>query len=54
MKFGAIEILLFSLGTVVLTLLALWLREEILDWRASRHHRDEDRQDKPRRRPPSD
>ena len=43
MKFGAIEILLLGLGTVVLTLIALWLREEIVDWRATRHHRQEDR-----------
>lgn len=43
MKFGAIEILLIGLGTVVLTLIALWAREEIIDWRATRHHRREDR-----------
>lgn len=50
MKFGAIEILLIGLGTVVLTLIALWLREEIIDWRASRHHREEDRRAKARGR----
>jgi len=43
MKFGAIEILLVCLGTVVLTLIALWIREEILDWRSSRHHREGER-----------
>jgi hypothetical protein len=50
MKFGAIEILLIVLGTVVLTLIALWVREEVLDWRASRHHREEDRRNKLRGR----
>ena len=43
MKLGAIEILLIVLGTVVLTLIALWVREEIIDWRATRHHRAEER-----------
>lgn len=50
MKFGAIEILLISLSTVVLTLIALWLREEIIDWRTTRHHRREDRRARPRNR----
>jgi hypothetical protein len=50
MKFGAIEILLIGLGTVVLTLIALWLREEIVDWRANRHHREEERRAKARGR----
>jgi hypothetical protein len=50
MKFGAIEILLIGLGTVVLTLIGLWLREEIIDWRATRHHREEDRRAKTRGR----
>lgn len=50
MKFGAIEILLIGLGTVVLTLIALWLREEIIDWRATRHHRHEDRRARARGR----
>ena len=48
MKFGAIEILLIGLGTVVLTLIALWAREELIDWRATRHHRREDRRARPR------
>ena len=50
MKFGAIEILLIVLGTVVLTLIALWIREEIIDWRATRHHREEERRGKLRGR----
>lgn len=50
MKFGAIEILLIGLGTVVLTLIALWAREEIIDWRTTRHHRREDRRAKARGR----
>lgn len=50
MKFGAIEILLIGLGTMVLTLIALWVREEIIDWRASRHHRIPDRRERPRGR----
>lgn len=50
MKFGAIEILLIVLGTVVLTLIALWVREELIDWRATRHHRQEDRRSKARGR----
>lgn len=50
MKFGAIEILLIGLGTVVLTLIALWAREEIVDWLATRHHRREDRRAKTRGR----
>jgi hypothetical protein len=50
MKLGAIEILLIGLGAVVLTLVALWLREELIDWRATRHHREEDRRAKARGR----
>jgi hypothetical protein len=50
MKFGAIEFLLIGLGTVVLTLVALWIREEILDWRATRHHRGGERRSKTRGR----
>jgi hypothetical protein len=50
MKFGAIEILLIGLGTVVLTLISLWAREEIIDWRATRHHRREDRRTRARGR----
>jgi hypothetical protein len=54
MKFGPIEILLLVLGTVVLTLIALWIREEFLDWRSTRHHRAEDRRQRPRGRRHSD
>ena len=50
MKFSAIEILLIGLGAVVLTLIALWLREEIIDWRSTRHHRREDRRARSRGR----
>lgn len=50
MKLGAIEILLIVLGTVVLTLIALWVREEIIDWRATRHHREEERRSRLRGR----
>jgi hypothetical protein len=50
MKFGAIEVLLLGLGTVVLTLVALWVREEFLDWRHSRHHRDPERRGRARGR----
>jgi hypothetical protein len=50
MKFGAIEFLLIGLGTVVLTLVALWIREEILDWRATRHQRGDERRSKTRGR----
>jgi hypothetical protein len=50
MKFGALEILLVALGTVVLTLIALWVREEFLDWRATRHHREDDRRRRARGR----
>lgn len=50
MKLGPIEILLLSLGTLVLTLVALWIREEYLDWRATRHHRAEERRLRPRGR----
>jgi hypothetical protein len=50
MKFGANEILIIGLGMVVLTLIALWAREEIIDWRATRHHRREDRRAKTRGR----
>lgn len=53
MKFGTIEILLVCLGTVVLTLIVLWIREEIADWRSSRHHREEDRRARSRRDPPA-
>jgi hypothetical protein len=52
MSFSAIEILLFCLGTVVLTLLGLWLREEIIDWRATRHQREEERRNRARSAPP--
>jgi hypothetical protein len=54
MNFGAIEFLLIGLGTIVLTLVALWVREEILDWRAARHHRDPERRQRPRNRRPDD
>jgi hypothetical protein len=50
MKFGAIEILLLGLGTLVLTLIALWIREEILDWRHTRHHRNPERRARTRGR----
>ena len=50
MKLGAIEILLIVLGTVVLTLIALWIREELIDWRSTRHHREENRRGKLRGR----
>ena len=50
MKLGAIEILLIVLGTVVLTLIALWVREEVVDWRATRHQREEERRSKLRGR----
>lgn len=50
MKFGAIEILLIGLGTVVLTLIALWIREEIHDWRSTRHHHGPERRKLPRGR----
>jgi hypothetical protein len=53
MKFGAIEILLVCLGTVVLTLIVLWIREEVADWRSSRSHRDEERRSRSRRDPPA-
>lgn len=50
MKLGAIEILLIGLGTVVLTLIALWVREELADWRNHRVDRDLDRRHGPRDR----
>jgi hypothetical protein len=50
MKFGAIELLLIGLGSVVLTLIALWVREEIIDWRNTRRYRREERRTKPRGR----
>ena len=50
MKLGAIEILLIVLGTVVLTLIALWVREEVVDWHATRHQREEERRGKVRGR----
>lgn len=43
MKYGPIELLLIGLGAVVLTLIALWVREELNDWRATRHQREEER-----------
>jgi hypothetical protein len=46
MKFGAIEFLLTGLGTIVLTLIALWIREEFLDWRSTRQYRDIERRTK--------
>jgi hypothetical protein len=50
MKPGAIEILLIVLGSVVLALIALWIREAIVDWCAPRHHRAENRRGKVRGR----
>jgi hypothetical protein len=50
MNFGAIEFLLIGLGTIVLTLVALWIREEFLDWRSARHHRDPERRPRARGR----
>jgi hypothetical protein len=50
MKFGAIEILLIGLGTVVLLLIALWVREEFIEWRGNRVHRDLERRRGPRDR----
>ncbi len=49
MKLGPIEILLIALGTLVLTLIALWVREELLDWRSSRPDREAKRRRGPRR-----
>jgi hypothetical protein len=43
MKFGWFEITLIVIATIVLTLIALWIREEVLDWWETRHHREEDR-----------
>jgi hypothetical protein len=43
MKLGAIELLLIGLSSVVLTLVALWIREELTMWRATRHHREPNR-----------
>jgi len=39
MRLGPVEILLLCLGTVVVTLLVLWVRQEFIDWRATRHRR---------------
>jgi len=50
MKFGTIEILLLGLGTIVLTLIALWVREELLDWWTTRHYRREERRRRARAR----
>lgn len=50
MRFGPIEIVLLCLGTIVLTLLILWVREEILDWRSARRQREEERRFRARRR----
>jgi hypothetical protein len=51
MRLGLIEILLLCLGTIVLTLLALWVREELLAWRSTRQQREEERRFRARRRP---
>jgi hypothetical protein len=51
MKFGPIEILLIAINTVVLTLIALWIRAEILHWRATRHDREHERRAGGRNRP---
>ncbi len=50
MRFSPVEIFLISLGTVVLTLVLLWLREEFLDWRATRHQREAERRHRERHR----
>lgn len=50
MKFGTLEILLLGLGATVLTLIALWVREELLDWWTTRHYRQEERRRKARAR----
>ena len=50
MKLGALDLLLLGLAAVMLTLIALWLREEFLDWRATRHQREENRRRKARHR----
>lgn len=50
MKFGIIEILLIALGTLVLTLIAIWVREEVLEWLDQRQYRGPDRRRGPRDR----
>jgi hypothetical protein len=43
MKFGVIEYLLIGLGTLVLTLVALWVREELSEWLDQRRYRGPER-----------
>ncbi len=50
MKFGIIEYLLIALGTIVLTLIVLWIREELLDWLDQRQYRGPERRRGPRDR----
>ena len=50
MKFGIIEILLIALGTLMLTLIAIWVREEVLEWLDQRQYRGPDRRRGPRDR----
>jgi hypothetical protein len=50
MKFRVIEILLLGLGTIVLALIAVWVREELLEWRDQRQHRGPERRRGPRDR----
>jgi hypothetical protein len=50
MTFGWFEITLIVIATIILTLIALWIREELLDWWATRHHREEDRRGRSRGR----
>jgi hypothetical protein len=42
MKLDAIALLLIGLSAAVLTLIALWIREELILWRSTRHHREQD------------
>jgi hypothetical protein len=50
MKFGVIEVLLIALGAIVLLLIALWVREELVEWRHNRVYRDQERRRGPRDR----
>jgi hypothetical protein len=37
-------------ATATLAFVAVWLRDEIVDWRSKRHHREADREWRGRRR----
>lgn len=46
---SALDIVILGTATVTLTCIAVWLREEIIDWRSKRHHREHDRELRARR-----